>query len=97
MLTTNFDPLTGEAMYTDLAVTGVGVYYIQFNVVSTPPDYNLTLNQKVITRRPSHSGLMIQESNEIRVQFTLLNTRRQNFRLVQIETNCRRHFEVHLK
>ena len=24
-------------------------------------------------------------------------TRRQNFRLVQIETNCRRHFKVHLK
>ena len=23
--------------------------------------------------------------------------RRQNFRLVQIETNCRRHFKVHLK
>ena len=26
----------------------------------------------------------------------LLITRRQNFKLVQIETNCRRHFKVHL-
>ena len=24
-------------------------------------------------------------------------TRRQNFRLVQFETNCRRHFKMHLK
>ena len=24
-------------------------------------------------------------------------TRRQNFRLVQIETNCRQHYKVHLK
>ena len=24
-------------------------------------------------------------------------TRRQNFRLVQLETDCRRHFKVHLK
>ena len=24
-------------------------------------------------------------------------TRRQNFRLVQTETNCRRHFKAHLK
>ena len=24
-------------------------------------------------------------------------TRQQNFRLVQNETNCRRHFKVHLK
>ena len=31
------------------------------------------------------------------VNITLSITRRQNFRLVQIETNCRRHFQVHLK
>ena len=24
-------------------------------------------------------------------------TRRQNFRLVQVETNCNQHFKVHLK
>ena len=35
----------------------------------------------------------------LRDHFSFLNqvTRRQNFRLVQIETNCRRRFKVHLK
>ena len=30
-------------------------------------------------------------------RMSLPSTRRKNFRLVQIETNCRRHFKVHSK
>ena len=32
-----------------------------------------------------------------KVELLIPITRRQNFELVQIETNCRRHFKVHLK
>ena len=43
----------------------------------------------------------IADNDKLRFFFLLRDlypvTRRQNFRLVQTETNCRRHFNVHFK
>ena len=45
----------------------------------------------------SRHGLCTVLQHHFQHYFSCPITRRHNFRLVQIETNCRRHFKVHLK
>lgn len=66
-LTTSFDVATGRALFPSLYFTGFGFYYVQFRVVSNPPDFNLTLNQKMIIINPDHVGMTIEEEYEVKV------------------------------
>ncbi|XP_053372863.1 fibrocystin-L-like [Mercenaria mercenaria] len=69
VLTSSFDTATGQAMFPDLTLTGIGMYYLQFNVVSNPPDFKLTLNEKMGIKHPSHVGMTIEEEYEVQVKF----------------------------
>ena len=44
-----------------------------------------------------HNTISLLNTNGITMTFFVPITTRQKFRLVQIETSCRRHFKVHLK
>ncbi|KAL4228553.1 Fibrocystin-L [Mactra antiquata] len=68
-LTSSFDPSTGRAMFPDLNITGFGMFYVQFRVVSNPPDYNLTLNHKLNIMHPNHVGMIIEDTYEVEVKF----------------------------
>ncbi|XP_069115782.1 fibrocystin-L-like [Argopecten irradians] len=35
----NFDPVTNRAMFDDLTITGYGVYFLNFHIVSSPAEY----------------------------------------------------------
>ncbi|XP_045210443.2 fibrocystin-L-like isoform X2 [Mercenaria mercenaria] len=78
-LASSFDTSTGRAMFPDLNITGFGIYYVQFRVVSDPPDFNLTLNHKLNIKLPSHVDMIVEEQYEVQIKFdadfnTLLNT-----------------------
>lgn len=67
--TSTFDLATGRVMFPDLALTGFGIFYVQFRVTSNPPDFNLTLNHKMAIKNPAHIGMTIEEQYEVKVKF----------------------------
>ena len=67
-LTTTFDPTSGQAMFPDLQMSGFGIYYIQFRVVSNPADFNMTLNERFVIVNPAHIGMTIEETYEVKVR-----------------------------
>ena len=67
-LSASFDVSTGQALFPDLTLTGLGMYYLKFTVTSTPDDYNLTTNYKVNVINPSHIGMTIEETSEVKVR-----------------------------
>ncbi|KAL4228989.1 Fibrocystin-L [Mactra antiquata] len=70
-LSTSFDLVTGRAMFPSLHFTGFGMYYIQFRVVSNPPDFNITLNHKMVIKNPAHIGMNIERASEIQVKYNV--------------------------
>ena len=67
VLTATFNPATGQALFPDLNITGFGIFYIQFHVVSSPPDFDTTLNYKMNIMNPAHVGMVPEEEYEIQV------------------------------
>lgn len=68
-LSANFDLMTGQATFPNLSITGFGIFYIQFCVYSDPPEYNLTLNERMVITNPRHVGLVPEEQYDIKVKF----------------------------
>lgn len=54
-------------MFPDLTLTGFGMFYVQFRVISNPPDFNITLNHKLNIKSPAHVGMTIEEEYELKV------------------------------
>lgn len=75
VLTSSFDSSTGRALFPDLNITGFGMYYVQFRVVSDPPDFNFTFNHKLNIKNPAHVGMTIEEEYEIKVRNDTLKTK----------------------
>ncbi|XP_060573258.1 fibrocystin-L-like isoform X2 [Ruditapes philippinarum] len=69
VFTSSFDATSGRALFPDLTLTGFGMYYLQFRVISNPPDFNLTLNHKLNIKNPSHVGMTVEEDYEVQVKF----------------------------
>lgn len=67
VLSTTFDPASGQALFPDLNVTGFGTFYVQFRAYSDPADYNITLNHKMFIINPAHIGMTIEETYEVKV------------------------------
>ncbi|XP_045208899.2 fibrocystin-L-like [Mercenaria mercenaria] len=65
---TSFDAMTGEAIFSNLSFTGFGVYYLQFSIVSNPPEYSLTLNHRVIIKSPALYNSTIEEVYEVKIK-----------------------------
>jgi hypothetical protein len=65
--TISFDTVTGRVMFPDLSFTGFGTFYLQFRVVSDPPDFNLTMNHKIPIKNPTHVGMTVEETYEVKV------------------------------
>lgn len=64
-----FDISTGRAMFPDLGFTGYGIFYIQFRVVSSPEDFNLTFNQRAIVKDTTHVLMNMETEYEMRVWY----------------------------
>lgn len=64
---TTFDPFSGQASFPNLTMTGFGVYYLQFHVVSNPADYDLTLDLKLEVMSASHAGVTPEADKEVKV------------------------------
>lgn len=60
--TLTFDPDSGEAFFPSLAISGVGAYYIEINVTTTPAGYSMTEYLKVMVINPDHVGMVPEES-----------------------------------
>lgn len=67
VLSTTFDPVSGQALFPNLNLTGFGIFYVQFRVYSDPADYNITLNHKMYIINPQHIGMTIEETYEVKV------------------------------
>ncbi|KAH3704510.1 hypothetical protein DPMN_079566 [Dreissena polymorpha] len=67
-LTTTFDPVSGEATFMALNMTGYGVYYLKFTATSTPADYSLTVNHKLVVMNHAHVGMVKEETYDIEVR-----------------------------
>ena len=67
MLTADFDPSSGQALFPDLNMTGFGFFYIKFNIVSEPADFNISLSYKLNILNPAHVGMVAEEEYEIQV------------------------------
>ena len=67
VLTADFDPASGQALFPDLNVTGFGVFYVQFHVLSDPADFDFYLNYKLNVLHPNHVGMVVEEEYEIKV------------------------------
>ena len=67
VLTADFDPSSGQALFPDLNMTGFGIFYIKFRVVSDPADFDITLKHKINILHPNHVGMVVEEEYEIQV------------------------------
>jgi hypothetical protein len=65
--TISFDPNTGRVMFPDLLFTGFGTFCLQFRVVSDPPDFNMTMNHKIIIKHPKHIDMIVEETYKVMV------------------------------
>jgi hypothetical protein len=69
---TSFDLATGRVMFPDLALNGFGMFYVEFRVISNPPDFNMTLNHKMAIKNPAHVGMTIEEQYDVKVRFKFI-------------------------
>ncbi|XP_060603397.1 fibrocystin-L-like isoform X3 [Ruditapes philippinarum] len=69
--TISFDPNTGRVMFPDLLFTGFGTFCLQFRVVSDPPDFNMTMNHKIIIKHPKHIDMIVEETYKVMVKFNV--------------------------
>ncbi|XP_052286416.1 fibrocystin-L-like [Dreissena polymorpha] len=68
-MATTFDPFSGQASFPNLTMTGFGVYYLQFRVVSDPADFDLTLDLKLEVMSANHAGVTPEDDKEVKVKF----------------------------
>ena len=67
ILNASFDVDTGLATFYNLSMSGFGLYFLQINVISDPPEYNVSFNWMVTIRDPLTVNMTVAETSSVKV------------------------------